>query len=244
MGPLGLLVESFGSLVQHARRIAPMAAGIVWGVASVFVLVAIGRGFETTQRASLQALGDSFVLLRVNRATSMKGDPQSNAFVQIEGEDIELARAGSPSVHTLSPKAHNWFMSVARDGVVSRATAVGVDPGYRDIVNVPLLPGSRWFDERDIEQELPVAVIGTRVQEDLFPEGDWLDAEIQLVFTRRAGEDTVVRRVKVVGALGEEPLSGDDIYTSQRRAVFLPFPTWERMSSRGFQFLVMRPHTP
>ena len=100
-------------------------------------------------------------------------------------------------------------MQVARGGELSRATAVGVDPGYRDIVNVPLLPGSRWFDDRDMEQELPVCVIGPRVQEDLFPEGDWLGAEIQLVFTRNAGEDTVVRRITVVGALGEEPLAGD-----------------------------------
>ena len=33
----------------------------------------------------------------------------------------------------------------------------------------------------------------------------------------------------------------DDVYTSHRRVVFLPFTTWERMSPRDFQFFVMRP---
>lgn len=244
MNPVVLLVECLGSLAQHARRIAPMAAGIVWGVASVFVLVAIGRGFESTQRASLEALGDSFMLLRVNRASETRGDTRADGFVLLDAEDMELARAGTPSLDTLSPKAHNWFLQVARDGDLARATAVGVDPSYADIVHVPLLPGSRWFDERDMQQELPVCVIGTRVQEELFPDGDWHGAEIQVVFERRAGEDTVVRRLTVVGALDDEPLAGDDVYTSQRRVVFLPFPTWDRMSQDGFQFMVVRPRRP
>lgn len=243
MSPLALLLESLTTLKQQGRRIAPMAAGIAWGVAAVFMLVVIGRGFERTQRATLEALGDSFVLLRVNRATAQRGSPQSSSFVQLEGEDIELAREGSPHLAALSPKAHNWFLQVARDGEVTRASAVGVSPEYRDIVNTPLLPGSRWFDDRDMEQELPVCIIGPRIQTDLFPDGDWEGAQIQMVFSRRAGEDTVVRRLTVVGALAEEPLAGDDFYTSHHRAVLLPFPTWERMSQRGFQFVVIKPES-
>ena len=55
MSAWALFVEALVSIGREFRRIAPMAVGIVWGVASVFVLVAIGRGFETTQRASLEA---------------------------------------------------------------------------------------------------------------------------------------------------------------------------------------------
>jgi putative ABC transport system permease protein len=239
-----LLLESFSSIVREARRIAPMAAGIVWGVASVFVLVAVGRGFESTQRRSLESLGDSFLLLRVNRATSSRGDIRSNAFVRLESEDIAAARLGAPSVETLSPKANNWFIQAFRDGAIARLTAIGVEPGYADICHVPLEPGSRWIDDNDLAQELPVCVIGPGSRQDLFGDEPWLGQELQLSFTRRAGEDTIFRRLTVVGAVADVELAGDDVYTSNRNVLFLPFTTWERMSPRGFQFFVARPKSP
>lgn len=244
MSPFTLVAEAFGSLSRERRRIAPMAAGIAWGVASVFVLVAVGRGFEITQRQSLEALGDSFLLLRVNRATSSRGDVRANAFVRLEGEDMEAARLGTPSVAAISPKANNWFIKAFRGARLTHLTAVGVEPQYADIVHVPLEPDSRWIDANDLAQELPVCVLGFGVRKELFGEEPYLGEEIQLIFTRSAGEDTVLRRLTVIGALAEQELAGDEIYTSHRRVVFVPFTTWERMSPRGFQFFVVRPRTP
>jgi len=238
MRPTDLIAEAIASILREARRIAPMAAGIVWGVASVFVLVAVTRGFESTQRAALESLGDSFMLLRVNRATTSRGDVRSNAFVRLDSDDMIAAREGSPSVAALSPKAHNWFIRVIYDGDVGRATAVGVDPEYAQICHVPLEPGSRWIDQNDMDQELPVCVIGFGTRTELFDNKPWLGEEIRLAFTRRAGEDTVFRRLTVIGAVRDEELSGDDVYTSHRRSIFMPFTTWERMprSNRGCSF--------
>lgn len=242
MDLFALLRESLGSVGREVRRIAPMSAGIVWGVASVFVLVAVGRGFEATQRRSLEALGDSFVLLRVNRATTTRGDVRSNAFVRLQGEDIDAIRAGAPAVENLSPKANYWGMRAFRGQNITRGTAIGVEPQYSEIVHVALDEG-RWIDQNDVDQELPVCVIGCEVRDELFGEEPCLGEEIQLIFTRRAGEDTIFRRLKVIGTLTDEELAGDDTYTSHRQAIFLPFTAWERMSPRNFQFFVMRPRS-
>ncbi len=245
MNPGRLLVESCTSIAREARRIAPMAAGIVWGVASVFVLVAISRGFEATQRAQLEAYGDGFLLLRVNKATVNRTDIRGAGFILLDGEDMDDLSAHTPSISAISPKANNWFINGFRGGESARITAVGVRPEYSEICHVPLLPGSRWIDQNDIDQELPVAVIGPNVREQLFPEGeDWHDSQIDLVFSRDGAEDSVVRRVRVIGAIADEELSSDEVYTSHRRVVFLPFTTWERFSPRGFQFFVMRPTSP
>lgn len=240
MRPWDLVAESLRSVAREARRTAPMAAGIVWGVASVFMLVAIGRGFETTQRRSLEALGDSFMLLRVNRSTTTRGDVRGSSFVRLDGEDIAAMRAGAPSIAALSPKANNWMREAIRGPNSTRATLIGVEPQYADIVHVALDEG-RWLDAVDLAQELPVCVLGWGAREDLFGDEPCVGEEIELVFTRRAGEETVQRKVRVVGALRDEELAGDEIYTSHRGVVFLPFTTWERMSPRDFQFLVLRP---
>jgi putative ABC transport system permease protein len=235
-----LLLECLRAVAREARRTAPMAAGIVWGVASVFVLVAVGRGFEAHQRAVLAALGDSFLLLRVNRATTMRGDVRGDSFVRIDGDDIEAMQAGATAVEALSPKAANWFIQAFRGDSITRATALGVDPEYAEIVHVPLAEG-RWLDANDMAQELPVAVIGWGVRQELFGDEPCIGKEMRMIFTRRAGEETVQRRITVVGAIADEELAGDEIYTSNRRAIFLPFPTWERMSPEDFQFFVLRP---
>jgi len=243
MSPLALLAEAVVSIAREARRIAPMAAGIVWGVASVFVLVAISRGFETTQRRSIEALGDGFLLLRMNRGTQTRGDVAASSFVRLDGEDIEALRVGAPAVSALSPKAHNWFTRVFRGTETGRATTVGVDLAYAEVCHVPLEPGGRWLSRADFEQELPVCVIGFGVREELFGDEPYLGGEIEVTFGDRDG-DVLVRRFTVVGAIRDEELAGDSVYTSQRRAILMPFPVWERLSPRGFQFFVARPRTP
>lgn len=240
MNPLSLVAESLGSIIREWKRIAPMAAGIVWGVASVFVLVAIGRGFEASQRESLSALGDSFMLLRVNRATNSRSDLRNDAFVRIDGDDIAAVRAGSPTVEAISPKANNWFIKAFRGSNIARIVAVGVEPEYADIAHFELNPGGRWIDQNDVDQELPVCVLGWGPAKDLFGEEDPIGKEISVIFSRDSGDDTVIRRLTVVGTLNNLELAGDEIYTSHRRVVFLPFTTWERFSPNDFQFFVIR----
>lgn len=241
MSWLALALEALASVAREARRIAPMAAGIVWGVASVFVLVAVGRGFETTQRRQLEAMGDAFLLLRVNRATTSRGDVRSSGFVQLDGEDMGAVRAGTSELAAVSPKANNWFITAYRGDQITFVTAVGVEPQYADIVRVPLTPGSRWIDANDLAQELPVCVLGHGARQELFGDEPCLGKEIRLVFQRDAGEDSIARRLTVIGALADDELAGDEIYTSHRRVVFLPFTSWERMSPEDFQFFVLRP---
>jgi len=237
---IDLILESLRSVWREARRTAPMAAGIVWGVASVFVLVAVGRGFEAHQRAVLEAMGDSFLLLRVNRPTTSRGDVRADAFVRIDGDDIRALQAGTPSAAAVSPKANNWFIRVFAGKNITRASAIGVEPAYADILHVPLSEG-RWIDANDLAQELPVAVLGHSIKADLFGDEPCVGKEIRMVFSRDAGEDTVQRRATVIGVIRDEELAGDEIYTSHRRAIYVPFTTWERYSPRDFQFFVLRP---
>lgn len=242
MSPATLFMESLAAVAREARRTFPMAAGVAWGVASVFVLVAVGRGFEATQRDSLASLGDSFMLLRVNKGTATRGDSRASAFVRLDGEDIEAVRAGAPSIGLISPKANNWMISAFHEENIARVTAIGVEPQYADIVHIEVEPGGRWIDHNDLEQELPVCVLGFGTSEDLFGPGvDPVGREFQLVFTRREGEDSLLRTLTVIGKLADSELGGDELYTSHRTKILMPFTTWERMSPRDFQFFVLRP---
>lgn len=234
--------EAFEALFREARRIAPMAAGIVWGVASVFLLTAIGDGFERTQRRVIEAFGDSFLLLRLNKPTQGRSDPDAMRRILLDEIDFDRIRARGQHIEHLSPKAYVWRSRTHYKGESTWMTPVGVDPEYREICNVPLVNGGRWLDQNDIDKELPVVVIGPGTREQLFGDGPYLGEKLQ-VSLRGNEDDPYIRDLTVIGALEDVELS-DEFYVSNKRVGFMPYPLFLRMSERGAGFLVIKPKTP
>ena len=175
-----ILGEALQSIVRQARRVAPMAAGISWGVASVFVLSAIGNGFERTERRTIEAFGDQFLLLRLNKPIASRGDPSARRTILIEHEVVDRIRAGAPHVAKISPKAILWDCRAFRGTQQTRLSVVGVDPIYSEICNVPLEEGSRWINDTDVAQELPVIVLGYRARKELFGDQPCIGETVKL----------------------------------------------------------------
>ena len=234
--------EALESLAREFRRIAPMAAGIAWGVASVFLLAAIGDGFERTQRQVVEAFGDQFLLLRLNKPTRSRSDPEAMRQIRLDDEDFARIRAMSPAIEHVSPKAYIWRSRTYRGSEAAWMTPVGVDPEYQQICNVPLEPGGRWIDADDMAQELPVVVIGPGTREQLFGDGPYLGETLKLSL-QEGGDDAYTRDLTVIGALQDVELS-DEFYVSNKRVGFVPYPLFERMSQKGAGFLVIKPKTP
>ncbi len=258
--------DALSSLARESRRVAPMALGIVWGVASVFVLTAIGKGFEQTQRQILDAFGDDFLLLRLNKSTESRGDPNAMTTILVEYEDIEKIRANAPLVDKISPKAFVWNARGTRGNQRTWLRPIGVDPEYSQICNVPLAEG-RWLTKSDVEQELPVIVIGPTAKKELFGDAPAIGEKIKVTLQNwgrppprrtttqqrsgsqrqqpRGGDDLeedppYTRDMTVIGVL-KEIESSDDFYVSNKGVGFIPYPVFERISERGAGFLVFRP---
>ncbi len=263
---LGVLVEACASLGRESKRVAPMALGIVWGVASVFVLTAIGKGFESTQRQLLDAFGDKFLLLRLNKPTESRGDPNAMNTILVEYEDIERIRANSPLVDKISPKAFVWNARATRGNERTWLRPIGVDPEYAQICNVPVAEG-RWLTAADVQQELPVAVIGPTAKKELFGDEPALGKTFKLTLQnwgrppskksqQKSGsgnqrqqtrgsddldeEQPYTRDITVIGVL-KEMESSDDYYVSNKGVGFIPYPLFERISERGAGFMVFKP---
>ena len=60
---LHVLGEALISLRREGRQMLPMSLGIVWGMASVMVLLAVATGFERSQEQALSAYGILIVLV-------------------------------------------------------------------------------------------------------------------------------------------------------------------------------------
>lgn len=241
MLPLHVVQEALASIAREARRIAPMAAGIVWGVASVFLLAAIGGGFERTQRRVLEAFGTDFLLLRTNKPTHGRSDPEALRRIMLDEEDFARIRARARAAWKVSPKGYQWRAQGVRGRKTTWLTPVGVEPVYAEICNVPLEPGSRWFDESDVATEAPVMVIGPQARRELFGDEPCIGKTVQ-VTVRGEEEDPFVRKFTIIGAVRDVEMS-NDFYVSNKRVGFVTLPVFERVCKRGVGFLVVKPRS-
>lgn len=165
------LFEALWNLVRDWRRLLPMALGIVWGMASVMVLLAIANGFERSQKRALDAYGDRFILLRLNRAELTRAAGGEERRLMMDVEDVNRLRLGAPAIRRLSPMVMAYRARVtAHSGAGTGVRIAGALPELARLRSLPLAEG-RFYDEIDDAERRRVIVLGPIVRRQLFGKG-------------------------------------------------------------------------
>ncbi len=166
-----ILREALDGIARDRRRLLPMALGIVWGMASVMVLLAVAGGFERSQRTALGAYGDRFVLLRLNRAELDRAGGGRERRLMMDEHDVERLRDGAPAIRHLSPMNMAYRVRVtARNGAGANVFVAGALPEITRLRNLPLAEG-RFHDEIDEAHRRRVMVLGPTARRQLFGDG-------------------------------------------------------------------------
>jgi ABC-type antimicrobial peptide transport system permease subunit len=165
------LREAIASLRREKKRLLPMALGIVWGMASVMVLLAVATGFESSQRQALEAYGDRFILLRLNRRELDRAAGGEERRFQMDGHDLERLRDGAPAISRMSPMNMAFRARMTgRSGSGSNLMIAGVLPEISRLRNLPLAEG-RFFNDIDDRDRRRVMVLGPVARKQLFGDG-------------------------------------------------------------------------
>ena len=162
------LAEALSSIRRDLRRLLPMSLGIVWGMASVMVLLAVAGGFERSQKDALGAYGDRFVLLRLNRAELDRAAGGKERQLRMDVLDVERLRRGAPAIRRLSPMNMAYRARVtARNGAGTKVIIAGALPEISRLRNLPLAEG-RFHNEIDEAERRRVIVLGPIARMQLF----------------------------------------------------------------------------
>ena len=73
MNLLETLRETFATLRAHKMRSFLTMFGIVWGIASVILLVGLGRGFSKDEKERLKSIGTDIAIVWGGRTSSQAG---------------------------------------------------------------------------------------------------------------------------------------------------------------------------
>ena len=202
--------------------------GVIIGVMSVTVLIAIGQGTTASVTESISSMGTNLLTVNIstrsvgmgmtgfgnnrnNRNNRMGGSSKGTVILKL---DEILTLEQEETIAYVSPVA-TGSLTVKAGSVNTSASITGVLPAYAQIINQGVQSG-RYIIDADVDNRSAVCVIGPDLAEDLFGN------------TNVVGNTMHVngRKFKIVGVLESK---GTSMSGSSDESLVLPFTLAQRM---------------
>jgi putative ABC transport system permease protein len=185
----------------HRGRSALTILGIVIGIGAVMVIMSAGRGAEGLILSELSGFGAEVVVVRPGQEPKGPSDIGATLFSDsLKERDLKaLQKKGNvPDLVNVVP-ALLVPGSVSYGGETYRPTVFGWSAEFMgDMMNLYPAQGV-FFDDNDIRNKAKVAVIGSKVKEELFGESDAVGKSLKI-------KDQSLRVVGVLPERGQTPL--------------------------------------
>src|SRR5207248_2124261 len=162
-----ILRQALATFRAHKMRTFLTMFGIVWGIASVIILVGLGRGFSVDQKKHMQTLGKDLVIMWGGRTSSQVGGRAAGREIQLHVDDAELIRDECYLVKNVSPELRRTIPEVSQYNLANRGV-VGMWPSYQDFRSLQISEG-RLISEDDEREGRRVLVLGSKAYRQLFP---------------------------------------------------------------------------
>ncbi|HEX3974853.1 MAG TPA: ABC transporter permease [Solirubrobacteraceae bacterium] len=168
---------ALGGLTANKLRTALTVLGLMIGVGSVIVLIAVGTGSSAAVQKQIDALGSN--VLSVQSGPSLGGlRSASSSSTQLTLADATALQSTgqAPDVRSVSPVVNANSVTLTYSGATySPSTFQGTTPSLKQARNYSLVEGS-WFTSAQENAHSRVLVVGPTVVSELFngqdPVGD------------------------------------------------------------------------
>lgn len=164
------ILLGLNNLRLHAMRSFLTMLGMIFGVASVIAMLAVGQGASEDTLEQLRQLGSDVVVMESVKAVGNDNQGQGVNVFSVYGItylDVIRLRDTIPNVRRIVP------VKIRHERVVTRAQEVsvrmvGTTSHWFDLVDRPLVAG-RLFTPLDEQRHHSVAVITEKMAQQLFP---------------------------------------------------------------------------
>ncbi len=220
---LHLAVES---LARARLRSAMMLIAMAIGVASVVVLTSLGEGARRYVTAEFRSLGTDLLIVLPGRSETT--GVQVGMFAGETPRDLTLRDAEAvlrlPDVERIAPLVIGSAPVSARE-LSREVPVIGTNSDFMTIRELSVSQG-QFLPPGELDRDMAVAVIGSKVRRELFPDGDALGGSV------RIGE----RRFRVIGVLAD---SGRAIGFDLQELVLIPVSTAQQIFDTESLFRIL-----
>ncbi|MCE2526580.1 MAG: ABC transporter permease [Actinomycetia bacterium] len=171
------------AIFANRLRSALTSLGIVIGVSSVIVLIAVGQGTQQGVTDRIRGLGTDLIFVESSAAATTSQTGGIAGLVQstlAQSDAAAIAADAIPGVVGVASRSAIDTQLVAGANNVG-ATVVATSSEYGEVRDLAMRSGS-FITALDDEEGWMVAVLGARVADTLYPGGDPLGQEMRLSF--------------------------------------------------------------
>jgi putative ABC transport system permease protein len=166
-----LASASMRSIFRNKMRSFLTSLGIIIGVCSVIVMVAVGSGSQAQIHQQIAAMGTNLIMVMPPR-----GPRTANRLTMT---DIQRLRAESSYLSAITGEVRISGTNVVGGDSYWSTTIYGVEPDYITIKDWPVKSGE-FFSAKDLSSRSKNAVLGTTVAAQLFPDQDPIGKYIRI----------------------------------------------------------------
>lgn len=210
------LIIGFTGLRKHPMRAFLTTLGIVIGIGAVVSVIAIGDGARILTLTEIQQTGGTNIIeiYRNQWARSSRGGTlaqtareavRSRRWQYNRAEDLEYSDAiaieeGSNYVIQAVAEVESDDVNATFSGNSKNCRVVGASSGYQQSHNWFVSTG-RFLSDKEIEEGALVAVIGSKLANDLFGEEDAIGQMIRAQRFRQRWGDSFDIRLVIIGIM-------------------------------------------
>ena len=163
------------SILSNKLKSILTALGIIFGVAAVISMLAIGKGAQQEILDQIKMVGVNNILIspivQQKDAGEEEGEKQLNKFSRgLTLLDVEAIRSTIPAVKRISPEI-SFNSTIVLSGMRHTAKLVGVSNDYFELYNLPLSQGA-FFNDYQEEYGIQVCIIGANIRAKFFSQVD------------------------------------------------------------------------
>jgi putative ABC transport system permease protein len=225
--------EAWIALKRNYTRSMLTMLGIVWGIATVTLLIAYGSSFRRILVTGFDAFGKSVVICWPQQTSEQPGGQRAGKKVLLEQADLEMVKEDAPLVK------HACLETVRRPGVsygdrmVGTAAVRGVCPEYGEMRNEVPSEG-RWLSAADELERRRVAFLGGRIREQLFSRRPAVGETVQIGGVRFTVVGVMARKIQL-----------SNYFSSDDESVWIPYSAaGDLWNTRYAAVLVFEPVAP
>jgi putative ABC transport system permease protein len=170
-----------GLLANRLRSLLTML-GISIGVASVIILVAVGRGSATAVQSQIEGLGTNLLTIQSGGFGFGRRASSSSTFTFLTTKDVQALedKTVAPDIKSVTPVVSASTVTAAVGvATLTPGSVYGTTPSYAEARKADVTEGT-FITAADVQQHARVVVIGTTVATGLFGAQDPIGQTIQL----------------------------------------------------------------
>ncbi len=208
--------QTASSIASQKLRSFLTMFGIIWGVASVILLVGLGRGFSKQQKDQLKTIGVDLAIIWGGRTSAQAGGYAAGRPIRLSVADAELIKKEAFLIKTVSPELRRSVSEVSRYNAASRPVR-GVWPDYQRFRSLTVAEG-RLMNDGDEQFGRRVVILGVEARKQLYPGKD------------AVGETLTMQGIPytVIGVLEKKRQNGSYGSGPDNTQLFVPYSSMAR----------------